>query len=101
MAQKKTYIYWVHAGYNNEKVDDFFMYARNRTVAIDYCKEYYKDKKYSFYKTIKIGLSHVLRDTVIIEGYEAEKLRQAIAERGEKFSEREVQMPEFVKAEDM
>ena len=96
MAQKKTYIYRMLIGNNGNTEIDLFMYARNSKVATDFCKELYRDKKYNFYLPIKVGLSHTLRDTQIIKDYEADKLKNSIASQSDKYSEREVEVPQFI-----
>jgi hypothetical protein len=101
MAQKKTYIYRVLIGNNGNVFEDIFLYARNAKVALDFCKEIYKDKKYNYYYANKVGLSHTLRNTEIITGYSAYKLRNSIAAEDKKFSEREVAMPEFIPVSEM
>lgn len=100
MSQKKTYVYRLLIGNNDNVEVDCFMYARNAGRAIDYCKELYKDKKYNSYQAIKVGISHSLQETQILSNYEAEKLRNAGAEKGEKFSEREIETPRFVSKEE-
>lgn len=96
MAHKKTYIYRVLIGHDENIEVDIFMFARNSHVAKDYCKELYKDKKYNSYQVIKVGLSHYLRETGIMSEYEAWKLRDSIASQSDKYSEREVEAPKFI-----
>lgn len=100
MAQKKTYVYRMLIGYDNTNEIDCYLLARNAGVAIEYCKEIYKDKKYNSYQAIKVGISHTLQDTQILDDEEAEMLRKAGAERAEKFSEREIEKPRFVTKEE-
>ena len=100
MSQKKTYVYHVLIGNNDNVEVDCYAYARNAGRIIDYCKELYKDKKYNSYQAIKLGLCHTLQDTRILEDYESERLRRAGAEQGDKYSEREVEMPKFVSLEE-
>lgn len=100
MAQKKTYIYRMLIGNNDNTEIDTFCMARNAGIAIDFCKEKYKDKKYNSYQAIKVGISHTLQDTQILEPAEAEKLRRAGATRSEKYSEREIEEPRFVTKEE-
>lgn len=88
MAKKKTYIYHMLIGNNGNVVEDFFMLARNKDRAIDFCQNEFKDKKYNFYRVIKVGVSHTLQDTQIISEYEAERLRQAGAAESDFYSER-------------
>lgn len=100
MAQKKTYIYRMLIG-NNENIEvDVFMYARNATVATDFCKKLYRDKKYNYYKPIKVGVSHTLQDTQILQEYESNKLRNSIASQSDKYAEREVEAPKFITKEE-
>ena len=100
MAQKKTYIYRMLIGNNGNAEVDLFMYARNADVATSFCKDLYKDRKYNFYLPIKVGLSHVLRETQIIKDYEAEKLKNSIASQSDKYSEKEVEVPTFITKEE-
>lgn len=88
MAPKKTYIYRIIIGKGEKTYVDTFMYARNSGVAIDYCKNLYKDRKYDSYKAIKVGISHSLKDTEIISEYEAKRMKAAGATRSEKYAER-------------
>lgn len=97
---KKTYIYRMLIGHNGNVEVDLFMYARNQNVALAFCKEKYHDQKYNYYKPIKVGVSHMLRDTQIVSEYEAEKLKNSIASKGDKYSEREVEMPQFITKEE-
>ena len=101
MAQKKTYIYRLMIGKHGDIFEDVFMYARNQDIAIQYCKEYYKEKKYDLFRANKVGISHTLRDTEIIQGYTADKLRNSVAAQDKKFSERNMEIPQFVTAEEM
>ena len=100
MAQKKTYIYRVLIGYNGNTEVDIFMYARNEKTALDYCKQLYKDKKYNYYKPIKVGISLWLRDTGIVTAKEDEQLRNSVASIGETYYEREIEMPKFITKEE-
>lgn len=98
---KKTYLYHMLIG-NNDRVEvDCFVFARNSGVAIDFCKELYKEKKYNSYQAIKIGLSHMLRETQIIPKEDEPKIRLAIANKPDKYSEREINIPEFIPKEGM
>ena len=83
-------------GHDDRVEVDIFMYARNAGIATEYCKEIYKEKKYNSYQAIKVGLSHTLVDTQILQKDEADQLRQAGGDRGEKYSEREIETPRFV-----
>ena len=100
MAQKKTYVYRLLIGHDSNVEVDCFMYARNAGQAIDFCKELYKDKKYNSYQAIKVGLSHTLQETQVLSNYEADQLRKAGAEKGDKFSEREIEKPQFISKEE-
>ena len=100
MAQKKTYIYRMNVGRNNKAETDFFMYARNSKTAIEYCKEIYKDKKYNYFKPIKVGVSLWLRDTGIVSDEEDKKLRNSIAVKSESYSERDFEAPKFITTEE-
>ena len=100
MAQKKTYIYRVLIGYNGNTDVDIFMYARNKETALDYCKQLYKDKKYNYYKPIKVGVSLWLRDTGTVTAKEDELLRNSVASMGETYYEREIEMPKFITKEE-
>ena len=98
---KKTYLYHMLIG-NNDKVEvDCFMFARNSGVAIDFCKELYREMRYNSYQAIKIGQSHILRETQIVPKENEPKIRQAIANKPDKYSEREIVIPEFVLKEGM
>ena len=101
MAQKKTYIYRVWLGKHGDVFEDIFMYARNQKTAIDYCKEKSKEKKYDLFRANKVGISHELRETEIIQGYTAEKLRNSLAGQDTIFSEREIESPKFISKEEM
>ena len=101
MAQKKTYIYRVMIGKHGDVFEDIFMYARNADIAEAYCKEKFKDNKYDLFRVNKVGISHILRDTEIIQGYTAEKLRNSVASQDKKFSERAIDAPTFVTKEEM
>ena len=74
-------------GNNGNVTEDFFMLARNKDRAIEFCQDLYRDKKYNFYKVIKVGVSHTLQDTQIISDYEAERLRAAGADKSDFYSE--------------
>ena len=100
MAQKKTYIYRMMIGHNDKVEVDLFMYARNADDAKVFCKTLYKDKKYDAYKAIKVGLSHALKETQIIQDYEAEKLRNSIASQSDKYREIETEAPTFITKEE-
>ena len=101
MAQKKSYMYHMLIGQDNNAEVDCFMIARNAGVAIDYCKNLYKDKKYNSYQAIKVGICHKLEETRILDNEEEAKLRHAGADRGIKYREKEVEMPKFVSKEEM
>lgn len=101
MAQKKTYLYHMLIGQNDRTEVDCFVAARNCGVAIDYCKEIYKDKKYNSYQAIKVGICHKLEETRILDKEEEMKLRNASADRLEKFSERQIDIPKFIPKEEM
>ena len=101
MSQKKTYIYRMLIGNNNILPEvDIFMYARNAETAKTYCKNIYKDKKYDSYTAIKVGLSRTLQDTQIMQQYEADQLRNSIASKSDKYSEREIEAPQFITKEE-
>jgi hypothetical protein len=87
-------------GHNGNIEVDTFMFARNADVAKEFCKELYRDKKYNFYKAIKVGLSHILRDTQIVSDYEDRKLRNSIASQGDRYREIDVEVPQFVTKEE-
>lgn len=97
---KKTYVYHMLIGHNNKTELDFFMYARNATFALEYCKDLYREKKYNFYKAIKVGISHKERTTQIIPEEDAVKIRQAGADEIKKFSERQIDAPQFISKEE-
>ena len=88
MAQKKTYIYRIRIGNNGKAEHDFFMFARNGDVAIQYCQNIYRDKHYNFYKATKVGISHTLQETGIISDFEAKQMIDAGATRSEAYAER-------------
>ena len=90
MAQKKTYIYRILAK-NGEKEEEFFMYARNADRAVQYCRENKENGKHTFWRAIKVGVSHILRETQIIGEEESRKLRNSKAVVSEKYAERNVQ----------
>ena len=100
MAKKKTYIYHMLIGNYGSYEVDTFMFARNACVAIEYCKELYKDKKCNSYKAIKVGVSHYLRDTQIVSPEDEEKLRNSIASHGDEYREIEVEAPTFITKEE-
>ena len=87
MARKKTYIYHMLIGDSKKISEDFFMLARNKDCAVEFCKEKFRDKKYCYYQAIKVGVSHTLQDTQIIDEYEAEQLRNAGADKSDFYSE--------------
>lgn len=101
---KKTYIYRMLIGKNkNTDVDiflDIYLYARNADVAKDFCKEKYKKEHYNYYKAIKVGVAHTLKDTQILQDEEAEKLMNSIASLSDKYSEREIEAPKFITKEE-
>lgn len=99
MARRKTYVYHLLIGHEDRIEVDCYMFARNAGVAIDYCKELYRDKKYNSYRAIKVGLARELKDTQIIDEYEADKIRRAGGDQ-EKYSEREIEEPRFVTKEE-
>ena len=92
MARKKTYIYRVMIGQNDDVMADVFMYARNKDTAVDYCRKVYHDKHYNSYKVIKVGVSHTLQETGFISDFEADRLIAAGATRSDKYSERNVEL---------
>ena len=100
MAKKKTYIYHMLIGNYGDYEVDTFMFARNACVAIEYCKELYKDKKYNSYKAIKVGVSHYLRNTQMVSPEDEEKLRNSIASQGDEYREIEVEAPAFITKEE-
>lgn len=100
MARKQTYIYRVLIGHEGNTEIDNFMYARNAEDAKEFCKELYRDKKFNYYKAIKVGVSHFLRDTQIIKGYEADKLKNSIASQGDKYAEKIIEAPQFISKEE-
>jgi len=100
MAQKKTYLYRMLIGYNGETEVDVFMYARNSDTAIKYCQELYKEKKYNYFKPIKVGISLRLRSTGLVSDEDDKKLRNTIAVQGERYREREVVLPKFISKEE-
>jgi len=91
MAQKKTYIYRILIGHKDNILVDIFMYARNSKVAVEYCKEKYREEKYDYYKAVKVGISHTLKDTEIVDDYTAVKLKHSIAAQDVKFAERNME----------
>ena len=97
---KKTYIYRVIIGHNGNHVMDVFMYARNIKVALDFCKEYYRDKRYNYFNPIKVGVSLYNRDTGLVSKEEDKKLRDSIAAIGDSYREREVVLPKFITKEE-
>ncbi len=101
MARKKTYIYRMLIGNNEEIEVNIYVYARNANTACDFCRRIYSDKKYNTYKAIKVGLSHIIRETQVVSEYETQKLNNSIASKGDKYSEREVKVPEFITKEEM
>ena len=90
MAQKKTYIYRIQEK-NGNKEEEFFMYARNADRAIQYCKDNFEDKRRASLRAIKVGVSHILRETQIVGETESQKLRNSKAVVSEKYAERDVQ----------
>lgn len=97
---KKAYIYRMLIGHNDNTEIDIFLFARNAKIAKEYCKELYKEKKYNYYKPIKVGVSLRLRDTGLVSDDEDKKLRNTIAIKGESYSEREVVLPKFITKEE-
>ena len=100
MSQKKTYIYHMLIGHDNKTEVDIFCYANNAGLAVEYCKELYKDKKYNSYQAKKVGVSLYPRETQIVSDGDAMKLRKAGADKDVQFSEREIERPTFIKKED-
>lgn len=100
MAKKKTYIYRILAGNNDNIEVDVFMFARNAYIATEFCKNLYKEKKYNTYKAIKVGVSHKLRDTQIVCDADDERLRNSIASQGDRYKEIEVEAPTFITKEE-
>lgn len=97
---KKIYLYRMIVGNNGKQEFDVFVYARNSKVALEYCKELYRDKKYNYYKPIKVGVSLYLRNTGIVSDEQDQKLRNSIAVKGESYTEREVVLPKFITKEE-
>lgn len=87
MAQKRTYIYRLEAGYNNKapEVIEFF-YAPNSKRLIQYAQNIYRDKHYNLFKTIKVGLSKYHEDMRIITEFESWQLKQT--QTADAYSER-------------
>ena len=100
MAQKKTYIYRMLIGHDDNIEVDIFLFARNANNAKEFCKQVYKDNKYNTFKPIKVGISHTLKDTQIVSEYESEKLKNSIASKGDKYSERKIEAPKFITKEE-
>ena len=100
MAKKKTYIYRMLIGNGDNIEEDIFMFARNATVATEFCKDIYRKKKYNNYKAIKVGISHKLRDTQIVCDADDEKLRNSIASQGDRYREIEIEAPTFITKEE-
>lgn len=100
MARKKTYIYRVQIGHNGVADVIGFMYARNSHDATSYCKELYREKKYNYYKMIKVGVSHTLQETRFIGDAEAAKLMSSMASQSDKYAERETNVPQFITKEE-
>jgi len=97
---KQTYVYRVLIGRDNNVEHEHFCYARNAGVLLDFLKEKYREQKYNYYQAIKVGISHTLKDTMIIDGSEAEQLKNSIASKGDKYSERRVEAPKFIPVEE-
>ena len=100
MSQKKTYVYHMLIGRNQKTEVDCFCYARNAKVATAYCKELYREKKYDSYKAIKVGICLDIKETKIVDKEDEMKMRNAGADRLGKFSEREIDLPQFVLKEE-
>ena len=101
MAKKKTYIYHMLIGNNDNTEVDIFMFARNATVATEFCKELYKEKKYNSYKAIKVGMSHYLRDTQVVSDEDDKRLRNSAASTSDRFREIEIEAPKLITKEEM
>lgn len=93
MAQKKTYIYRMQIGKAGEVKLERFLWARNSTIAKDFCKEFYRAEKYDLYKPIKVGQSRHLRETGFIPDDEVQHMKNAGATRSEQYSERIMGLP--------
>lgn len=100
MSHKKTYIYHMQIGHDDKVEVDCFMAAGNAGIAVDFCKELYRDKKYNSYRANKVGVYHEKMETRILDAGTEYKLRQAGADKGEKYSEREIERPRFVTKEE-
>ncbi len=97
---KKTYLYRMIIGNNQRQEFDVFVYARNSKTALEYCKELYREKKYNYYKPIKVGVSLYLRSTGIVDKEDEVKLRNSIAVKGDSYTEREVVLPKYITKEE-
>ena len=86
MAEKKTYIYKVSMSRNNGPEKTVHLYARNAGIAVEFCKEAYKDKKYDAFKAVKKGES-VLRETAFLTSEEERKL-QSLQPEADAYAER-------------
>lgn len=93
MAQKKTYIYRMQIGKAGQVKLERFLWARNSTVAKDFCKEVYRAEKYDLYKPIKVGQSRHLRETGFIPDDEVAHMKNAGATRSEYYSESNMGLP--------
>ena len=100
MPQKKTYIYHMQIGQDDKVEVDCFVAAGNAGIAVDYCKEVYREKKYNSYKANKVGAYHEKQKPHFLESEDEYKLRQAGADKGNKYSEREIERPRFVTKEE-
>ncbi len=104
MAKSKSYIYHMLIGNNDNTEIDCFVTARNCGVAIEYCKDLYREKKYNSYQAIKVGIFHTPQETRILDKEDEMKLRKAGADKKAFFSEREIEIPKFIpkdKAEEL
>ncbi len=93
---RKTYIYHMVIGNDNRSEVDCFMAAPNAGVAVDFCKEKYRDKKYNSYRATKVGISHYPRETQILSAGDEMRLRKAGMDKENKYSEIEIELPRFV-----
>ncbi len=92
MAVKKTYIYRLEMGHQDQIEETIFIYARNAGIAVDYCKTIYKDKKYDHFHAIKVGASNELRETSIFTKDENERIRKTNAVGADAYAEREMEL---------
>ena len=77
MAKKKIYIYRLEAGYGNKDPEMIgFFYASNSKKLIEYVQQLYKDKKYSKFTTVKVGVTSEPEKMRKISEFEDWYLRQ-------------------------